>query len=340
MPFSCPTCKSPVEIPQIPIREGIDIFCGKCNTKLRIEITLVPIGSQAPPPVETAALNPELVLVAVIGEVTEEMMIEVLAESGFKHVTAMTAEQILERMEKDRPCLAILDVGLQGVFDRIIPAAKKSGTDADMKVILLSSIHNQARYKREPDSLYGADDYIERHHIEDQLILKMHKALGRKLPAQPETQKSVSIEKTPAPAAAPPVRPPEPAEPPRAARAPVPPPAAPPAVPPAPSEPPAAREASPATEPKRAAMPAGDLSEHDAAKRLARLIISDIALYNQKQVEEGVKSGTLNDVLRDELDEGMKLYQSRTSKTLLDSTNYFEEAVNDFIEKQRARFSA
>jgi hypothetical protein len=40
------------------------------------------------------------------------------------------------------------------------------------------------------------------------------------------------------------------------------------------------------------------------AFRLARAIVSDIALYNQEKVREGIKNDTLFDLLKNELDEG------------------------------------
>ncbi len=73
---------------------------------------------------------------------------------------------------------------------------------------------------------------------------------------------------------------------------------------------------------------------HDAAQRLARIIISDIALYNQKNVEEGLRQGNFTEALKSELEEGKKLYRERVSPEILNSTNYFETAVQEFISKR------
>jgi CheY-like chemotaxis protein len=323
MALLCPSCQNQVALPQIPMREGIDIRCQNCDSKLRIELALVHMTGKPPVQENAHPVNPDRVLVAVIGEVTEEMISEVLSEVGFTVTTANSTEKMLESLQKERPGLGIFDVGMDGVFDKVIPEIRSGGVLGQMKVILLSSIHNQARYKREPDSLYGADDYIERHHIEDQLVLKAH-ALMKKKPSPP------APEAVPQPEPQPPAGKAEEETPPVSAEA--------PARPAAPLE---GKKEGPPVQPeiKKQPVPAGDLTEHDSAKRLARLIISDIALYNQKQVEEGVKKGTFHDLLREELEEGQKLYKSRISKGVLEDTRYYEEAITDFIEKQKVRFA-
>jgi CheY-like chemotaxis protein len=248
---------------------------------------------------------------------------EVLAGGGYSVLTASDGHQALRLMLEQKPAVSILDVGLPYVFETVImDASKYEGLD-DLKIILLSSIHNQARYKREPVSLYGADDYIERHHIEDQLLNKIRKLTGIEVKEPPTPPKPVE------PVVEPPVSKKPEEEPVRAEAVqpvaeikPVPP-------PPPPVEAP----------PKEAPRPAvtGDLSEHDAAKRLARLIILDIALYNQKRVEEGVKNGTFKQVLSDELTEGLNLYKTRTPDGIVNSTDYFEEAIREFVEKQKSK---
>ncbi|MBI5182239.1 MAG: hypothetical protein HZA06_04965 [Nitrospirae bacterium] len=75
--------------------------------------------------------------------------------------------------------------------------------------------------------------------------------------------------------------------------------------------------------------------EHEKAKRFARIIISDIALYNQKAVENGIKNNNFYVALRPEIDEGRKLYAERVSPDIIATTNYFEEIINEFINTKR-----
>ena len=41
------------------------------------------------------------------------------------------------------------------------------------RVVLVASVYKRTRYKRRPTSLYGADDYVEQHHIHDMLAGKV-----------------------------------------------------------------------------------------------------------------------------------------------------------------------
>ena len=76
------------------------------------------------------------------------------------------------------------------------------------------------------------------------------------------------------------------------------------------------------------------ISTNEQAKRLARTILSDILLYNQAKVKEGIEKDTLFDVLSEELAEGRKYYESMVDAALRQTTNFFNEAVIDVLLKQ------
>jgi hypothetical protein len=76
------------------------------------------------------------------------------------------------------------------------------------------------------------------------------------------------------------------------------------------------------------------ITSQEEAKRLARTILSDIALYNQAKVKEGIERDSLFDVLSDELAEGRKYYESMVDPAVRESTNYFSEAVVDVMLRQ------
>ncbi len=69
------------------------------------------------------------------------------------------------------------------------------------------------------------------------------------------------------------------------------------------------------------------------AKRLARIIVSDIVIYNEKKVEEGLQSGQFFELLSEEIDEGRQLYHSRVDKDRLER-DYLQEALTDYINKK------
>ncbi len=76
------------------------------------------------------------------------------------------------------------------------------------------------------------------------------------------------------------------------------------------------------------------ISRDDEARRLARTILSDILLYNQAKVKEGIEKDSLFDVLSEELAEGRKYYETMVDLSLRQSTNFFNEAVIDVLLKQ------
>ncbi|HWR71848.1 MAG TPA: hypothetical protein VN604_01625 [Nitrospirota bacterium] len=82
------------------------------------------------------------------------------------------------------------------------------------------------------------------------------------------------------------------------------------------------------------------ITEPDQARRLARTILSDIMLYNQAKVKEGIEKDTLFDIIADELNEGKKYYESMVDESLRSATNFFSEAVADVLLKQGGRIKS
>jgi len=78
----------------------------------------------------------------------------------------------------------------------------------------------------------------------------------------------------------------------------------------------------------------------DEAKRLARTILSDILLYNQAKVKEGIEKDSLFDVLTEELAEGKKYYETMVDPEIRESTNLFNEAVVDVLIKQGGKIKS
>ncbi len=82
------------------------------------------------------------------------------------------------------------------------------------------------------------------------------------------------------------------------------------------------------------------ITNPDEAKRLARTILSDILLYNQAKVKEGIEKDSLFEVLTDELAEGKKYYESMVDESVRKSTNLFNEAVVDVLLKQGGKIKS
>ena len=79
------------------------------------------------------------------------------------------------------------------------------------------------------------------------------------------------------------------------------------------------------------------VTDNDVARRIARAVVSDIALYNVKKVEEGIRNDSLFDLLKNEIEEGRSYYLSRIDQTLAEKTNLFNHALIDVLVKPTGR---
>jgi hypothetical protein len=82
------------------------------------------------------------------------------------------------------------------------------------------------------------------------------------------------------------------------------------------------------------------IKKPDEARRLARTILSDILLYNEGKVREGIEQDSLFDVLTEELAEGRKYYETMVDEEIRQATNYFNEAVVDVLIKQGGKIKS
>jgi hypothetical protein len=62
---------------------------------------------------------------------------------------------------------------------------------------------------------------------------------------------------------------------------------------------------------------------HEDAKRFARLVVSEIKLYNETKVAEGRRSKDLYERLKEDIERGRQMYSDRVAAGVRDSTNYF-----------------
>ncbi len=85
---------------------------------------------------------------------------------------------------------------------------------------------------------------------------------------------------------------------------------------------PAAPPARPAAAPARALSP-DEQKAHEDAKRFARLVVSEIKLYNESKVNEGRRNKDIYERLKEDIERGRQMYADRVPAGVRDSTNYF-----------------
>ena len=75
--------------------------------------------------------------------------------------------------------------------------------------------------------------------------------------------------------------------------------------------------------------------EYDEARRLARLILGDIVIYNPGRVEAGIRDDNFFEVLKNEIVEGRNYYDSRVPLHVRQNTEIFSETLQLFVRMKR-----
>ncbi len=323
MIVACPSCRAKFKIDETRIKPpGVRLRCAQCQTLFAVRKRVVappaPATEEArenAPPVEneaaTTAGAPQGVKLLVAHESVPfcASLKAKLEREGYEVLVAHDGVQALMRIQRELPVAVILDVALPKMYGfEICEFLKRNESLRGTRVILVASDNGRSHYRRKPDSLYGADDYIEKRDIPSALSGKLARVLSGAAPprapsaASPSTGRETSAQ-APEPVAEP------------------------------------AFEASPRSHGGPPPAPAVDPleGEREKARRLARIIVSDITLYNESAIQEGIRSGRLMDLLRDDLAEGHRLFRTRVPERIAEERDYVKEALAAYVEKKRAQ---
>jgi predicted Zn finger-like uncharacterized protein len=346
-------CGAKLRVDDAKVKDkSVKVRCPRCGNVLLVQKQ--PTERTGSLPAGTAVFAPSsapLVLVAHDSEVVRTMISGVLQDAGFAVDMACDGHEALSKAVNTRPQAMVLDVGLSGIYGfELCERLKGNGQTSAIKIVLLSSVYDMRRYKRTPVSLYGADDYIEKHHIPDFLPVKIRKlihpsdkgesktsSVSSDVPSKKESPSRefdlslfkpgsmIQAEKEQAGAGT--------------------------------SDSaegfgafPGDMSDSAAISPESLSLdssifqkeecdiPSVDAADPEAeekAKRFARIIVSDIALYNQEAVVDGLRNGTFYDLLRNDVTEGRELYEQRVPAAVRAKKDYYQEAFDNFIKTQK-----
>ena len=81
------------------------------------------------------------------------------------------------------------------------------------------------------------------------------------------------------------------------------------------------------------------IETEEAARRLARAIASDLSLYNEEKIVQGIQADDLFNVLSEEIEEGRALYKSRVSPELY-QRNFYDRALVDILIKSKGHIKS
>ena len=76
------------------------------------------------------------------------------------------------------------------------------------------------------------------------------------------------------------------------------------------------------------------IETEEAARRLARAIASDLSLYNEDKIVQGITHDNLFEVLAEEIEEGRALFKRRVSPDLY-PRNFYDRAIVDILVKAK-----
>ena len=300
MIVTCPTCGARARLDRVRLTgKRVKLRCSRCSEVYQVAVTEDEAVAAKPPASLTVLVaHSDPALCAAVGEVFSE-------HADITWHACHDGDEALLAMERFVPQVAVVDVALPGLFAfELVEKVRKRQNLRDVKLILLSSVYNKMAYKRTPNSLYGADDYIEKHHVPTDLVRKIRTLTGTSNP-------------TPVP---------------------------PQAV--APSSVAAQGERIQEVnnllrhaEESEIESHAGSDEAGEKAARLARIIVSDIALYNQERVEEGIRCGTFFELLTTEIEEGRRLFRERVAAELPGREEILQQTFENFVERRRREMS-
>lgn len=78
------------------------------------------------------------------------------------------------------------------------------------------------------------------------------------------------------------------------------------------------------------------IDKPERARQLARAIASDLDLYHQAKIIEGLEKDTLWEVMRSEVEEGRALFKSRVTPEIY-AMNHYDRALVDVILKTKGQ---
>lgn len=196
------------------------------------------------------------------------------------------------------PAALVVDVGLpaRAGYELIADIARHGlGT----RVVLIASVYSKTAYKRKPTTLYGADDYVEQHHIVDMLASKLAALVPAPVP--PPLRSVHGAQGLP-----PDVR--------------------------------RESDHLRAHADERLHVEPGHVDAVARAESLAQVIVADLVLYNGTEVEQWVRDrdrrsgGALPARVLSDLDEARRLFEMAVPRDVAGRRDFVLEALMEFLE--------
>src|SRR5512138_820618 len=174
MLICCPVCKTRFRLNEQKISNaGVRLRCSKCSAVFRLAAD--------------SDVRSGLMTVLVAHESREfcNAVQKVLEPEPFTVISSHDGKEALDIAHKLVPDIVLLNVALPTLYGfQVCEALRNDAKTAGIKIILLAAIYDKTKYKRSPQTLYGADDYIEQHHIPDALAAMIYRLAAEAKPLE------------------------------------------------------------------------------------------------------------------------------------------------------------
>jgi CheY-like chemotaxis protein len=249
-----------------------------------------------------------LALVAIPDAELAKQSASVLADGGLHTSVVHDGVEAMLEVQRQLPRVVILSASLPKMYGfQICEVMKRNESLRSIPVVLVGTIYNTDRYRREPNELYGADAYIEDPDLPGGLVPILEKLGVPITPAATPPAEPTTPEPAPAPATSPE---------------------------PAPQPAPAAVTPS---QPAVAQADDGLAEERAKAERLARIIVSDIILYNEEKFADALRRDCVVETMSPDLEEGRALFRERIDERVREEQDYL---VEELLRVARLRATA
>jgi predicted Zn finger-like uncharacterized protein len=126
-------------------------------------------------------------MTAVMADIQREfrqVVVEILRRQGFHLFIVEDGENAYKLIREQNPRLLFVNPYLPRLMGVELISKLRDDGLAPLTVFLMGAIHNSRRYRRRPESLYGADDYLEEGTPENVLLEKLRYHLNIPLLSQ------------------------------------------------------------------------------------------------------------------------------------------------------------
>lgn len=324
---ACPSCSARYRIEPERLRPGgVRVRCSRCESVFRVRpppvvqaVDLAASGATAQPEEASEdssnADRSRMVLIADSQVEAGKATAHAVAGWGLTPILVHDGVEAIMGIQRMLPSVVVMDAALPKMFGfQVCEVLKRNESLRHIHVVLVGAIQNRDRYRQPSTELYGADCYIERHELSERLWsvldgigMPVGEVSGGAPSPVPSIRKPQSVAEPNAPVV------PEPGAAPLASASPmqraenVSPPETPPAM----------------VDPKVA-----------DAERLARIVVSDVILYNQEKFDTGVRDGNVLEAMASDLAEGRSLFDSRVEASVRGQRDFLAERLVE-VARQR-----